>query len=316
MGAGAVGCFFGSKLAMAGHDVHFIARGEHLTAIQNRGLKVKSVAGEWRLKAMATDQPETVGPVDLVLVCVKNYDLEKAAQEMAPLIGPDTCIIPLQNGVDAPDYLNILYGKASLGGSCHIEAFVTEPGVISHTSKFSYLTFGELDGRLTPRAEQIQKVMEDSGINVRLSDDIRRSLWEKVIYLCTLSGLTTITQLPIGPLREDPETWSTLTNLVQELVLIGRTDGVNLVPNQEDVTLERFQTLHEGMRSSMLRDRERGRRLEVEAIQGSMVRRSRRYALFTPVLDTVYSLLRPLAGGGAAYNQVRAQMVAASNHGD
>jgi len=311
MGAGAVGSYFGSKLALAGHEVYFVARGEHLRAMRENGLVVRTLTAEWRVDTLAIEDPHVAGPVDLVLSCVKGYDLDSAALALGPLIGPNTLVIPLQNGVDAPLHLQQLYGDCALGGSCHIEAYVAEPGLVMHTSSFAYLTFGELD-QPSLRAERLRGIFEDAGINVKLSTDIWRSLWEKFIYLTTLSGITTITQLPIGPVREQGESWAMLKRMVYEVTRVGRADGVNLPHDQEDRTLERFRTLHTGMKSSMLRDRERGRRLEVESIQGAVIRRARRLGISVPVTETVYALLRPLVGGGASYNQARAQLVAAA----
>lgn len=298
MGAGAVGGFFGSKLALAGHEVHFIARGEHLQAMRNDGLVVRSTEGEWHVKVAATHDPADVGPVDLVLFCVKNYDLEGASRQLNPLIGPNTVIIPLQNGVDSPDYLYDLYHQSTLGGSCHIETWIAKPGLVAHTSNFAYLTFGELHPD-QDRTGHLKAVLEEANIHVKVAPDIRRALWEKFIYLTTLSGLTTLTGLPIGALRDQPKTWSLIEQMVYEITALGRTEGVNLASDQEVRTLERFRTLHAGMRSSMARDRERGKRLEVEAIQGAVVRRSKQYGMPAPATAVVYSLLQPFVNGQA-----------------
>lgn len=293
MGAGAIGGYFGARLAQAGHEVHLIARGEHLRAIQERGLKVMSTRGNLHVSVRATADPREVGAVDLLLFTVKTYDVEAAAAAIAPMVGSQTIILPLQNGVDTPDYLAQHYGaERVLGGTCKIEATIAEPGVIHHPSQLASITFGELAGGLSPRVEQLHQVFTAAGgAEVEASPDIRRALWEKLIFLATMSALTTVTGEPIGPVREHPPTRELMVKMVREIWSVGRAEGVALADSYPDQILQFIQGLPGGMKSSMQRDREKGRRLEAEAIQGSVVRRAHRVGVPVPVTETLYALL-------------------------
>lgn len=293
MGAGAVGGYFGGRLALAGHEVHFVARGEHLRALQAEGLRVRSARGDFHVRVHATGDPREVGPVDLLLFTVKTYDLEAAAEAARPMVGPQTLVLPLQNGVDAPDYLAEVYGvDRVLGGSCKIEVTVAAPGVIEHPSPLASIAFGELSGGLSPRVERLREVFQAAGgAEVEASPDIRRVLWEKLIFLATLSAFTTATGLPIGPVREHPPTRELLARMLGEVTAVARAEGIALPDDHPDRVLAFILGLPGTMKSSMQRDRERGRRLEVEAIQGAVVRRARRHGIPVPVTETLYAIL-------------------------
>lgn len=308
MGAGATGGFFGSKLALFGHEVHFVGRGEHLQAVRERGLFVRSTEGEWRVEVNTHTDPATVPPVDLIILSVKNYDLESAVQSLKPMIGPETLIIPLQNGIDAVEFLREAYPQAAMGGSCHIEVYTSEPGLVVHSSRFAYMTYGEMSGEITSRAQLIYQELADADISVKLEADIRRALWQKFIYLTALSGLTTATLLPIGVLREVPETRRLIEQVVAEVVAVGRAEGVNLPENQEALTMDRLLSIHPTMRASMSKDRERGRRLEVDAIQGAVVRRAQKHGIPVPTVQTLFGILIPFATGIGDYNIIRAKV--------
>lgn len=207
MGAGGTGGFFGGCLARAGLDVTFIARGRHLAAIRENGLRVDSDAqGQFVIHpARATDHPQEVGPVDLVLFCVKTWDTETAAELVRPMLTPETLVLPTLNGVEAVERLSQILGRRHvLGAVAHLEASITEPGVIRHASpKLQDLTFGEIDGRVTPRAQRVLATLEEGKFNVRLSRDISRDIWTKFLFICALSGVCALTRLPIGILREN-----------------------------------------------------------------------------------------------------------------
>ncbi|BDG61239.1 2-dehydropantoate 2-reductase [Caldinitratiruptor microaerophilus] len=293
MGAGAIGCYFGGRLAQAGHEVHLIARGEHLRALRERGLVVRSELGDIAAQLPATDDPAEVGPVDLVLFTVKSQDTDQAAQAARPLVGPDTVVLTLQNGVDNPDRIGAVLGPEHvLGGSCQIEAAIAEPGVVVHPSRLARVTLGELDGADSPRARRIRDAFAAAGVEVRLVDDIRRALWEKLGFLATMSAFTTVTGLPIGPLRACPETWALMQAMLREVWSVGRAAGVGLADDYPDRTAQFMNELPPTMKTSMQRDRERGRRLEVEAIHGPVVRLGRQHGVPVPVTETMYGLLK------------------------
>lgn len=302
MGAGATGAYFGGRLAQTGHDVTFIARGEHLRAMQTNGLTVRSTKGDFVLsRVAATGNPADVGPVDVVLFTVKSYDTEASAAQARPLVGPGTAVLTLQNGVDNPDILARVLGPACVvGGSCQIEATVAAPGVIEHRSSFARVVLGEMDGSVSPRVQAIHDALAAAGVDVKISTDIRRSLWEKMTFLATISAVLTAAQVSIGPVREVPEAWALIPAMLREVWSTGRAAGMALDDGLPE-RLEGFiRGLPPGMKASMLRDRERGRRLEVEALQGEVVRTARRHGVAVPVTEVLYGLLRIHAQPGDA----------------
>ncbi len=297
-GAGATGGFFGGLLARSGHDVHLIARGAHLAALLANGLRVESAsAGDFTVQVPATDRPDEIGPCDLVLLCVKGPDLDTSVPAIGPLVGPQTLIIPLLNGLDAPYRLCHRYGRHVLGGSCALEAYIDAPGRIVNPSRFATLTFGELDGGLSPRGEQLRDALQAAGIQVTLAADMVQALWLKLMLLATMSGFTTILQEPIGPIRAQPETWRLVEQMVREVWTVGRAEGVHLTEEHLARVLQTLGSLAPNMKSSMQRDREQARPLEVELIQGAIVSRARQHGLQIPVTEMVYALLQVHARG-------------------
>lgn len=297
-GAGATGGFFGGMLARGGHEVHLIARGAHLVALREHGLQVRSAAAsDFALRLPATDDPAEVGPCDLVLFAVKERDLEAAAEAVAPMVGPETAVIPLLNGLDAPDLLRRHYGSRVLGGSCAIEAYVAAPGVIANPSPFATLTFGELDGGITPRAEAVRDALLKAGIQVSLTADVVQALWQKLMVLAPLSGFTTVLQEPIGPIRDQPEALGLIDRMVREIWSVGRAEGARLTEEHVERACQAIRGVAPAMKSSMQRDREQGRPLEVELIHGAVLRRARARGIPVPVTETIYGLLKVHAGG-------------------
>jgi len=299
MGTGGVGGYFGTRLALGGCDVSFIARGRHLDAIRQRGLKVESPLGDMHLATpRATDDPADIGAVDLVLFGVKLWDTETAAKAAAPLIGQGTAVVSLQNGVRKDDILrDVLGDRAVMGGACYIAAQIAEPGVIRHSGAMQKIVFGEYDGKRSTRAEAFLSACQRAGIDAEISADIRRTIWEKLVFLVGLSGLTTTIRKPIGPIRSNPRTRALLLDAMREVVAVGRAQGVQLAADFADSRLAFADGLPETMTSSMHNDLERGNRLEVDGLSGDVVERGRAANVPTPVNRAIYDILILHAAG-------------------
>jgi len=294
MGSGGIGGYFGGRLARAGEEVIFIARGAHLEALRERGLTVRSVLGDFSLpQVQATDRPAEVGVVDLVLVCVKAYDTDVAAQAIRPLVGDTTAVISIQNGIDSAERLVAVLGpKPVLGGLCRISAAIAGPGVIEHVSQFAGIVFGELDGRITPRAERILAVFQHAGIDTTLSTHILKDIWIKFLFIATHGSMTAATRSSIGPIRETPATWEMYVDAMHEIEAIARAKGIDLGPAAVQKQLEFARGMAPGMKSSMLTDVERGNPLEVETFSGTLVRLGRELNVPTPVHRCLYAILK------------------------
>jgi 2-dehydropantoate 2-reductase len=297
-GAGGVGGYFGGRLAEAGHDVRFIARGAHLAAIRSHGLTVRSGRGDFTTKAPATDDPTEIGACDAVLFCVKAYDTRSAAARLPALLSADTAVVTLQNGVDNEDILGEEIGRGHvLGGAAYIFAAITEPGTIVHTGVPAGLAFGELDGGPSGRAERLRAACEEAGIPAEVPPDIRVTLWSKLVLICGIAGMTAATRLPVGAVRDDPESWAMLRRLFTETATVGRAEGVPL----PDTVVDQYVTMASGLdpqaRSSLYHDLAAGRRLELEALHGTVVRRAREHGIAVPASEAVYAVLSPWAGG-------------------
>ncbi|MEM7024599.1 MAG: 2-dehydropantoate 2-reductase [Pseudomonadota bacterium] len=224
MGAGGVGGYFGGRLAAAGEDVVFIARGRHLDAMQQRGLQIQSALGDANVSpAKATDDPSSIGPIDMVIFTVKLYDTEAAAQAIKPLIGPDTGVVTFQNGVTGTQVLSRVLGQEHvIGGVAKIAAVVAGPGLIRHTGTFAELVFGELDGTRSARVLALAQALNAAGVKHQISDDIRLEIWDKMVFLSTLSGLTSLMRSPVGPIRDDPETRLLLQAALSEALAVAQ----------------------------------------------------------------------------------------------
>jgi 2-dehydropantoate 2-reductase len=299
MGTGGVGGYFGGRLAARNLDVSFIARGGHLAAIRRYGLRVESAKGNIHLKQVkATDKPKDIGPVDYVLFTVKLADTESAAEAIRPLIGKDTAVISLQNGVDAEPLLSEKLGlQHVMGGLAFIAAVITAPGVIKHTGTMARVVFGELDGTRTPRAETLLTAFRDAGVDAEISDNIEKAIWEKFVFLVGLSGVTSVTRQPIGVLRADPDTRALLRAVMAETIAVARAQGIGI----DDVFVENrlafADTLPAEMTSSMHEDLERGNRLELHWLAGAVVRLGREFGIATPANAFIYAALKHRAGG-------------------
>jgi 2-dehydropantoate 2-reductase len=265
IGAGGVGGFFGARLQQAGADVHFVARGAHLAAMRADGLKVESPLGDIHLPQVnVTDDPAEIGTADIVWLAVKLWDMDAAVRSMRPLIGADTGIISFQNGVQKDDVLREAFGdRAVMGGVAYIATNIDRPGVIKHTGTMQRLVFGEYDGRRSSRAEALLDAAIRGGINAELSDDIRRAIWEKFVFLVGLSGATTTMRDTIGPIRSNPRSRRFLSELMRETVAVGRALGVALPADFAEQRLAFVDGLPDQMTSSMHHDLKAGKRLEV-----------------------------------------------------
>jgi 2-dehydropantoate 2-reductase len=294
IGAGGVGGYFGGLLQKSGQDVAFLARGEHLRALQERGLRVRSVHGDFELSSVrATDRPDKLGQPDLVLFTVKTYDTERAAAQIRPAVGPNTAVLTFQNGVDNPERIDRVLGVGTaMGGTVHIETTIAEPGVIAQTSPMRRVALGELDGRPSERAERARDAFQAAGLEATLSDNIRKALWEKFLFIVGMSGLSTLTRSPVGIVLAVPEVREMLAQAFAETAAVAEAEGVALDPDPVGRMMAFAQNLKPSMKSSMQRDLERGRRLEVESINGTVVRLGRAHGIPTPVNACIYACLK------------------------
>lgn len=295
MGSGGVGGYYGGLLAQAGHEVTFIARGAHLAAMREKGLEVKSVFGDFRVSpATATDKPAEVGPVDLVLFTTKTYHTDEAARSISPMVGRDTVVISLQNGVDAAARIGRSVGIEHLvGGATWLSAAIEGPGVIGQYSQFRRIVLGELDGRVTPRAQTLCEVLQSTGATVELVDNIEQILWTKFVFISAISALGSLTRVTMGEYREVRETRRVLTEAIDEVAAVARAKGVNLEPDVAAGTLKFIDESAAGIKPSMQRDIEAGRRSELESMIGIVVRLGRELSVPTPVMDLAYAVLKP-----------------------
>lgn len=302
MGTGGVGGYFGGRLAMAGQDVTFIARGEHLRAMQNNGLQVHSGLGDFLVRPVkATDNPQNVGPVDLVMVCVKLWATDEAVTAIAPLMGPSSVAVSFQNGVMAEDKLIAAYGRERVwGGVSNIAAVIERPGVIRHNGTMARLIPGELDGSRTPRLEAFVKACEEARVDCHVPADIIVAVWEKYMNLTALSSMTALTRLPIGPLREDADTRALIMQLMGEVRAVGRAKGVALGDDTVERLMKHIDNLPRAMIASMLGDLERGNRLELPWLAGAVLQMGEALGVPTPAAKFAYTVLKPYANGRPA----------------
>jgi 2-dehydropantoate 2-reductase len=294
VGAGGVGGYYGARLALAGAEVGLIARGEHLAAIRERGLQVRADEGDFTVRLAASEDPAEIGPCDAVLFCVKSYDTEQAAAVLGPLIGPRTGVVSLQNGVDNEEKIAARIGPGHvLGGVSFILAHIAEPGVVEQVGSVRRVVFGELDGSRSERVTRLLAEFRKAGIDTDLADDIRVVLWDKFAYLCALAGLTTVTRLPIDKLLAVPETRNLFREVVREVSLVARAEGVELADDIVDQKTAFAETLGPDSYSSLHHDLVTGHRLELDALHGELTRRAARHGVPVPVSEMIYSLLRP-----------------------
>jgi 2-dehydropantoate 2-reductase len=304
VGSGAVGGYFGAKLARSGQDVTFIARGAHLAAIREHGLRIQSAKlGDFVVRAPAHDNPAKVGPVDLVLFTVKAYDNAEALRLLPPLMGDATAVLTLQNGVDSADEVAGAVGETRvLGGTTYVATALESPGVIVQTGVHRSIIFGEVfagRGQITPRVQQCADAFAAADIVVTAVPDGRVPIWDKFVYLAPFSGFTGAARLPIGGIWPDPHVQQMFYAAAREVAALAAAEGVTISPDRFDKLKEYMDNIPPSTRSSLLIDLEFGKRIEVEALQGAAVRRAAKHGLAMPITSTLYAILRPWAAGPA-----------------
>jgi 2-dehydropantoate 2-reductase len=299
MGSGGVGGYVGGRLAASGQDTTFIARGAHLAALRSQGLRIESARGEVTVRpAQATDDPATIGPVDLVIFAVKLYDTEQAAAATRPLIGPATGVVTLQNGVDSVGVLSAALGREHvIGGSAHIAAVIAAPGVIRHTGTMARFLFGELDGARSERVAALSAALEAAGVDHQVSADIERDIWSKMVFLATFAGLTALIRLPIGRVRADPDTRALYQDGLAEALAVARARGIALPEDLVAQILARTDQLPFEMKSSLLNDLESGRHLELPWLSGAIIRMGDELGVPTPLHAFIAAALKLHADG-------------------
>ena len=301
MGTGGVGGYFGARLARAGHEVAFVARGRQLEALRANGLRVESPLGDVHLRSVqVTGEPTEIGPVDLVLFTVKLWDTLDAAEAVKPLLGENAAVVSFQNGVAKDDILrNALGAEHVIGGVTYIAATIAEPGVIRHSGTLQKLVFGEYDGSLSPRVRQFRDACASSGIDAETSDRIEQTVWEKFVFLVGLSGTTSLARSSIGPIRSNPRSRAFLHDVMAEVVQVALAQGVALPADYADERLAFTDTVPASMTSSMHHDLEQGSRLEVAWLSGNVVERGARLGVTTPCNRAIFDILSIYSDGRA-----------------
>lgn len=297
VGAGGVGGYFGGRLAQAGEDVVFIARGEHLRSMQRQGLRVDSINGDFHVdRVLATDDPATVGEVDYVLVAVKSWQLRDAIETMRPMVGETTAIVPLLNGVEAPDHLADVFGAGRvLGGTCSVISMIAGPGHVRHAGAHPTIRFGELDHRRSERGERLRNAFSRTeGVQVELPGDIHVAMWNKYIMIAPWSGVGAVTRAPVGVIRRLPETRALLEHAMEEILLLARARKVAMEREAIGQAMAFIDTLPCEGTASMQRDIMAGRPSELDAQNGTVVRLGKAAGVATPVNGMIYSSLLPL----------------------
>lgn len=296
-GAGGVGGYLGARLAGGGAvDVHLLARGDHLAALRERGLELRSIDGGSHAEVPATDDPTDVGPVDVVVFTVKSTDTREAAASLAPMLHDDTAVISFQNGVDNEAWIAEEAGEGHvLGGAAYIFSTIAEPGVVDHTGGPSRFVFGELDGDRSQRAEAFLRACEDAGIDAELSEDIRGVKWRKFTLMCAVGGMTAASRLPLGALREDDAAWRMFTRIAEEVCAVAAVEHVGLPDDTAERTVRFAEGLGADSYSSLYHDLVHDKPMELEALNGAVVRRGGEHGVEVPMNEAVQALLSPWA---------------------
>ncbi len=301
LGSGAVGGYYGARLARAGHDVTFIARGAHLATMRERGLEIRSPLGDFVQQARAEEDTARAGIVDVVLVCVKAYDNPAAIPLLKPMLGDATAVLTIQNGVDsASDVAQVAGEHRTLGGTTYIATSLETPGVIVQTGTHRRIVFGEVFGdmaKVSERVARIQAAMAAADIQAEAVPDGRIPIWEKFIFLATLAGFTGAARLPIGPVWADRFTRARFLDGAREIEKVARAEGIGVAPDVVDRIAPYVDSIPGSMRSSLLIDLSQGKRIEVEALQGAVVRRGTKLGIPTPIISTLYAVLKLHANG-------------------
>jgi 2-dehydropantoate 2-reductase len=299
IGTGGIGGPYGASLAKAGADVTFVARGAHLAAMRENGLRIEGDRGETHIRpTQASDDIASIGPVDYVLFCVKLWDVDTVGERLRPLVGPQTAVIPLQNGIDAAERLITILGHdAVMGGTAFVTGSIVSPGVIRQTGDYQRMTFGELDGRISERGQRLRDFCEAAGFEGVLSPDILVPVWEKFLALVPLSGLNALTRLPLGKWREEPDLCAVFEASLRETVAVGLAEGVRLPPDSIDNAGAMMRSMPPYHMTSMGNDLVRGNRLELPWFAGKVIELGRLHAVPTPANAFIYAALKPYVNG-------------------
>ena len=295
MAAGSVGGYFGSLLAKAGNDVLFIARGENLAAITSRGLIVESeTSGNFTIEANAVERPDGVWIADLVLFCVKSYHNSVAMDTIAPAVGPETAILTLQNGVGSGDELSAVFGaQRVMLGAAYVEAAHPAPGIFREVGWEGRIVFAEQDGSPSQRSAEIRQTFTDAGIDSEIAEDIEQALWNKLVYICGLSGMTCITHSSFAEVMDSPETREMALGVITEAAAVGKAAKVNLAPDLVDSIMSIFIEDKDHLISSMHADLNAGRPMEFGNLNGKVSELGRELGVPTPINDFITACLAP-----------------------
>lgn len=303
IGAGGIGAIYGAALAEAGADVTFVARGAHVRAMQQNGLRIEGDRGDTVIRpAQATDDIAAISaagaPLDYALLCVKLWDVEKAAALLRPIVGPDTAVVALQNGVSAHERLIAALGRASvMPGTAFVTGSIVAPGVVRQTGTYMRMTFGELDGRMSRRGEALREACTAAGIEGIFSPDVMVPIWEKFLVLVPLANVNALTRVPLGRYRADPDTWALVESSLAETAAVGRAAGIRLAADAEAQAIATLRSMPDHHMTSMGNDLLRGNRLELPWFAGEVVALGRRHGIPTPVNAFVYAALKLHADG-------------------
>jgi 2-dehydropantoate 2-reductase len=303
IGAGGVGGYFGGLLARSGAEVHFVARGAHLDALRRYGLRIQSHAGPFHLpRVSATDDPRQIGPVDYVLLCVKSWDTAAAAEAARPLLGPHTAVVSPQNGVDNEAVIaEVLGGQHVMGGLAYVISRIASPGVIEQVGPTAKLIVGELDGSMSERGEKLLADGLTAGIDIELSPTIEAEIWRKFLYICAFSGTCTLTRSSLGPVLQDPDTRPLFVACMEEVKALADAKDIGLEDDLVTAQLARADGFPPEVKPSMLNDLERGNRLELDWLNGAVVRMGRELGVPTPANHAVYTALKLLRHGSSPH---------------
>jgi len=295
VGAGGVGGYFGGRLAQAGVDTTFIVRGATLDALRTSGLRVDSIKGDFVVEhPNATDDPRTVGEVDAILLAVKAWQIAEAAKSVEPMIGAETIVVPLENGIDAPDVLEPIVGREHVvGGLCALVSFIVAPGHIRHAAAEPMVMFGELDNARTARVERLREAFARAQVNAEVPPDIHRSMWTKFLFIATMSGIGALTRVPIGVWRTMPEIRAIVTESLREVVALAKARGIDLGDGAIEKTWQRYDALAPASTSSLQRDVMEGKPSELDAQLGAIVRLAAEANVPVTVTSMVYHSLLP-----------------------
>ena len=299
MGAGGVGGYFGARLQQAGHDVVFFARGKHLAALKEKGLTLRSPYGSAQLHVQVFERPaDAAAPVDVVMFAVKLWDTESAAELLRPVVGPDTVVIPFQNGVESIERLKkVFQAENVLGGSAYIATRIAAPGTIEHIGTMAGLEFGPLMPSQRAAAQAFHAACQGARIDAKLADDIERVIWQKFIFLVAVSGTTATARVPLGVVRADPDLRWLFEQAMRETWRLGRARGVALADDFVEARMKFADGLHAGMKASLAHDLENRGRLEAPWLCGAVARMSDEAGLDAPVNRAVYAALKPYIDG-------------------